>query len=377
MVRGSIRAWSFVHKWTSLVCTAFLLMLCVTGLPLIFHDEIDALTNPPVQLVTLPAGTPLLPLDALLAVALKKHPGHVPLYMSFDEDRPVVNITTGPKPDAPGSDMAFLSLDGRTAAVLPAEPDGGFMHVMFQLHVDMFMGTPGMLFLGAMGFLFFMAILSGVVLYAPFMRRVDFGTIRTARKTRTRWLDTHNVLGVVTMMWAAVVGLTGTINTVAEPVTTYWKADQLAGLAPRKAAGTDTVRTGSVQAALDTAMAAAPGMRAQFIGFPGVAYSSRHHLAVFLQGNTPLTKKLLTPAFVDAQTGSLAALTPMPWYMKSLLLSQPLHFGDYGGMPLKIIWALLDIITMIVLGSGLWLWWSKARLASHRVFPPHNLALGA
>ena len=30
-----------VHKWSSLVCTLFLFMLCLTGLPLIFHDEID------------------------------------------------------------------------------------------------------------------------------------------------------------------------------------------------------------------------------------------------------------------------------------------------------------------------------------------------
>ena len=42
--------------------------------------------------------------------------------------------------------------------------------------------------------------------------------------------------------------------------------------------------------------------------------------------------------------------------LKALLVSQPLHFGDYGGMPLKIIWALLDGFTIIVLGSGLYLW---------------------
>jgi len=33
-----------------------------------------------------------------------------------------------------------------------------------------------------------------------------------------------------------------------------------------------------------------------------------------------------------------------------------LHFGDYGGLPLKIIWALLDLVTITVLGSGLYLW---------------------
>lgn len=44
-------------------------------------------------------------------------------------------------------------------------------------------------------------------------------------------------------------------------------------------------------------------------------------------------------------------------------MSQPLHFGDYGGMPLKIVWALLDAITIVVLGSGLYLWLVKRRRA--------------
>src|SRR3546814_21020120 len=51
----------------------------------------------------------------------------------------------------------------------------------------------------------------------------------------------------------------------------------------------------------------------------------------------------------------------MPWYAATLLLSQPLQFGDYGGMPLKVIWALLDIVTILVLGSGLYLWLSRRR----------------
>ena len=41
MTQGALRAWIFVHKWTSLISTAFLLLLCVTGLPLIFYHEID------------------------------------------------------------------------------------------------------------------------------------------------------------------------------------------------------------------------------------------------------------------------------------------------------------------------------------------------
>ena len=65
---------------------------------------------------------------------------------------------------------------------------------------------------------------------------------------------------------------------------------------------------------------------------------------------------MLLPGFVDAATGRLDAVVPMPWYMQAMLLAQPLHFGNYGGLAMKIIWALFDILTIIVLGSGLYLW---------------------
>ena len=59
---------------------------------------------------------------------------------------------------------------------------------------------------------------------------------------------------------------------------------------------------------------------------------------------------------VDAGTNELTASPPLPWYLTALLVSQPLHFGDYGGRPMQILWALLDIATIVVLGSGLYLW---------------------
>ena len=39
----ALRRWSWTHKWSSLVCTVFMLLLCITGLPLIFHHEIGHL----------------------------------------------------------------------------------------------------------------------------------------------------------------------------------------------------------------------------------------------------------------------------------------------------------------------------------------------
>ena len=78
-----------------------------------------------------------------------------------------------------------------------------------------------------------------------------------------------------------------------------------------------------------------------------------------MRGTSPLTARLLKPALVDAKTGTLTDSRALPWYITALLISQPLHFGDYGGVPLKILWALLDLITIIVLASGLYLWLVK------------------
>jgi uncharacterized iron-regulated membrane protein len=80
-----------------------------------------------------------------------------------------------------------------------------------------------------------------------------------------------------------------------------------------------------------------------------------------MKGNTPLTARLVTPVIIDANDGTFTDSRELPWYVTTLLVSQPLHFGDYGGMPLKIIWTVLDVITIVVLGSGIYLWLKRRR----------------
>jgi uncharacterized iron-regulated membrane protein len=90
-----------------------------------------------------------------------------------------------------------------------------------------------------------------------------------------------------------------------------------------------------------------------------------------MRGDTPLTSRLLKPVLIDARDGKVTDSRDLPWYVTSLLVSQPLHFGDYGGMPLKIIWAVLDVITIVVLGSGFYLWLRRrSPRAAHRESEP-------
>ena len=102
-------------------------------------------------------------------------------------------------------------------------------------------------------------------------------------------------------------------------------------------------------------------MRLGFIAFPGTDFSSPHHYGMFMRGNSPITARLFKPVLIDVQTAKLTDSREVPWYLATLLISQPLHFGDYGGMLLKIIWLILDVITIVVLWTGLMLWWKKRK----------------
>ena len=360
MRRSTIKGWFLVHKWASLIATAFLLMLCITGLPLIFHDEIDAAFGEDYDAILpgAPSAEGGLPLDTMLQTALAQRPGEVPLFMAFSQESPLLTVTTGPAPDAPGDEMTLLFLDRSTGESLGPAPGGGFMDFVLQLHTDLFLGLPGMLFLGVMGVLFVASLVSGVVLYAPFMRRLRFGTLRTRRSQRVRRLDQHNLIGIVALGWMLVVGATGVINAFADPLVDSWRNGELAEMTAlyqgRSALAPEDY--GSLDEAMASAQQALPGRSPQFIGFPGGDWSTGHHYAVFFQGDRPLTQHILTPALIDASSARLTDARAMPALNQALMLSKPLHFGDYGGLPLKLAWAAMTLLTIWVLWTGILLW---------------------
>lgn len=359
----TIRIWSKIHTWTSLISTAFLLLLCVTGLPLIFHHEIDRWLYEEIEPAKLPAGAPPANLDAVVTNGLAKFPGQAVQFLFWLRDEPdVVMLSIGRSVASDPADNRIARLDARTGQYLDENDFRSHItHIFWRLHVDMYAGLPGKLFLGLMGLLFCIAIVSGVVLYWPSTRKLDFGTVRRGRSRLVRWLDLHNLLGVVTVVWALTVGFTGVVNTWADLVFKLWQNGQLVEMIGPYKDRPAPAGPMSVDAAVGAARALMPDMTPAFVAFPGTAFSSKSHYAVFMRGGTPLTARLLRPALVDAQTSEVTASADLPWYVTALLLSQPLHFGDYGGLPLKIIWALLDVVTIAVLVTGLYLWVARRR----------------
>lgn len=368
-----VKRWFRIHRWTSLVCTLFLLELCLTGLPLVFSSEIDAWVNRDVPYAQVPPGTPMTNLDSLVSRARTMYPGRLVSYVFIDDDEPqvIVSLTTSWKEamKETSDSTSWVSFDAHTGRVLAhsrkpgQQSDDPFIDLMLTLHRSMFLGLGGELFMAVMGLLFLAALVSGVVLYGPFMKKLGFGTVRRDKSRRLKWLDLHNLTGIVVLAWLGVVGITGVMNELSTPLFGIWQiTDVKKILAPYEGRPVPSpAETSPLQAAYDSVHRALPDMVVSSIVFPGAPFASPRHYLVWTNGNTPLTSRLFDPVLVDATTGKVTQTLQMPWYLRTLEICRPLHFGDYGGMPLKILWALFDAAAIIVLITGLYLWFARRK----------------
>ncbi len=114
---------------------------------------------------------PRASLDAVVAAAQARYPGARPLFASQEpHDDSIWYVTVRGAETSPRLEQA--AVDAVTAEVLgePRMAENGVMGAIRSLHVDLFAGQRGALFLGAMGMVFLASLVSGLVLYAPFLR---------------------------------------------------------------------------------------------------------------------------------------------------------------------------------------------------------------
>jgi uncharacterized iron-regulated membrane protein len=176
----------------------------------------------------------------------------------------------------------------------------------------------------------------------------------------------HNLLGIVGAAWLMVVGATGLMNALDGPLFGAWNGELMPRLLEPYKGKPFPEKLVSPDLALARAKQAMPGMTPTSIGFPYSNFGSPRHYLIWLKGDTTLTSRLFSVVLVDAADGHVSAAEPLPWYLRALEVSRPLHFGDYGGLGLKFIWAGFDLLALIVLGSGLYLWFARRRRSSIR-----------
>ncbi len=191
----TLSRWTVLHRWTSLFCTLNLLILLLTGLPLIFHEELDEAFGYVPRLAV--HGQAPMSMDGAVQIARQARPGWNPATYFEDEDHPgLVAVTMMPPgvKDFTRAEAVYLNAFEGTElkGFDPQKTPTGWL---LRLHAQFFLGLGGSLYLALVGVAFFVALVSGAVGYAPFLRGVRFGDLRRDRGRRVFHLDLHNLVG--------------------------------------------------------------------------------------------------------------------------------------------------------------------------------------
>ncbi len=375
-----IKVWYAVHKWTSLICAIFLLLMCITGLPLIFLHEINDLPskyNQPVS--TLSGNNYPVRADQMVAAIQGNYPNEKIHYVHFEDEKKSVIFGLIPAAESNNRSHTLIFNTGTaqvSEVVKPTLHQGSdFLEVVKGLHYNLLAGAAGELILAVMGLVFLVALLSGVALYGPFSKMLPFGTIRNQGRPGHKWLDLHKFLGVVVLLWITVVSLTGVLHTMRYPIYNLWSKPVIDTALVSYHGKPLPEKLTSVQKVVNLIQRKLPGSRVDMIVYPGVpGNASPYHYYVWTHGKTPLTQHLFTPVLVDAATGQLMTVVKRPWYADILGLAYPLHVGNYGGLPLKILWALLDLLTIGMLMSGIYGWIIRDKKNMPRSVPTQQAA---
>lgn len=363
----------WLHRWTSLIATIPFLILCITGTFLIFHEEIEAaLGEVPVSQHA--AETPQRPASESIANVLKAYPGERVMSVGLDpEHHPgVMLVVTGPN-DARSFEQAKVRFTDLVTAQPVGDPDPGmtFTGFLLELHAEWFLGPIGELVGAMIALLVFLSLVSGIVVYAPYVRRMAFGFLRRGKGTRLLQLDLHNFIGAVVLGWALVVTVTGFLLGFNAAAIGIW---QVTALGPLRAAAERMEPVDArhppvdIDRAYAATQAAAPeGWTVSTMIYPSTEFSTPRHYTALLAGNEGIDERLFRVMILDAKTGEVVLNPEVPGYLKAISLAQPLHFGDYGGLELKLLWTACTWLTLFITANGAWLWWDRRKKRQPRL----------
>jgi uncharacterized iron-regulated membrane protein len=353
----------WIHRWTSLLATLPFLVLCLTGTVLIFHEEVDA------ALGVVPDATAGEERVAdCMATLERTFPDQRVLSVGLDPlNHPGVMLGVVAAPEDTGFERARLAFFELASGRLLGDEDPArtFTGVLLELHAEWFLGPLGRLLGALIGLLVIASLLSGLVIYAPHVRRVAYGLIRVGRGPRLTQLDLHNFMGSVVLGWAIVVSVSGSLLGFSAVALGVWQATDLAAIREEYQDATPVdPRQPPVPVAQVVEVAAAharPGWGVRSILYPGTDYTTPRHYAVLLGGSEGLDARTFDALLIDAQTGAVARDVELPGYLRAMFVAEPLHFGDYGGLPLKLLWSACNLLTLFITANGAWLFFDRRR----------------
>lgn len=377
MKATTLRIFLSVHTWVGLASGMLLFIAFYAGAITVFVHELQGWERAPQA--TLSHAEAMDVSQALVERVLREQPKAAEgLTLVLPGDH-------GPRPSAYWYETAtdtqhkFVFRDDGELEQMPGR--SGFVQFIYDLHFTA--GLPrtwGTYLFGVVSILYGLALVSGVVIYAPVFLK-DLFALRVGRNIKRLWQDAHNVVGVLSLPFHVIFAWSGAVLTIGflmlapfqflvfdNRLMTVLEQDfeiaphvEPAGVASPFLPVADLVRR------VETAL---PGMTAESLFYHDAGDANAQ---VTAYGEAPQRRlNGFGGVAVNAVTGEvIAAVGPkdFPPGMSMLRGLQTLHYGNFGGFAVKWLYFLLGLAGAFLFYSGNLLW-IEARRKRRQVEQP-------
>ncbi|WP_158601736.1 PepSY-associated TM helix domain-containing protein [Solilutibacter pythonis] len=367
------------HSWLGLIGSWVLFLVFFTGALTMFKREIDLWEKAPEYLGS--QGRAVASLDSVLAatqVPSTVRDPHIEVLLPGRLSAYYQVFVYDDEGDYYRAD-AFHPVTGK---LLPAPELTGLGEFLEEFHKELYLPL-GHYLVGLVTFIFFLGLVTGLVLYWPKLSWASLTSIRWKRP-RMRWLDLHNSVGVFGFPFHLLMAFTGTILNLALLISLVIVWGRLDG-------NSQPLMTLLFPPALQVPVAGEPMVlrgsdglihdAEQQFGLEPLRVSVHHFgdrnamLTVHGHGVGSFARTGQITYQVHDRT-ILRALHPA----KANALAHGyevvfrLHYGDFGGLALRLLYFILALASCLLIATGNLLWLEK-RLAQRK--PPRGLRLVA
>ncbi|BET68560.1 PepSY-associated TM helix domain-containing protein [Opitutales bacterium ASA1] len=353
-----------IHSFVGLLAAAGLMLIGITGSLLVFHEELDALLFP-AQTRVEPLASGKLPLVERVAAVERQLPGHAVTGWAPNNADPRAAEGAYVMPFGT-REWQWVTVDPYRGDVLtgPRHHDFTFKGWLLNLHYTFYLEDVGIAVTGLLGAALCFLGVSGIIIYRRFWKSLL--RLRWRASARMLWGDVHRSVGVASVAFNLLLGFTGA----------FWNLSHVAEhlFDPHVDPDDEAIfheKLFPASLPLDAMIADAAtriqGFETNYVSLPwapggAVTFWGRTHDAGWFRSphGSQVAYTSDTGAFTSAYD-----LTAGPLWSQVRDAFVPLHFGSFGGLPVKILWALGGLAPAVLSVSGMLVWWKRrARVAS-------------
>lgn len=345
--------WLFkIHSWSALAVCLPLLLICVTGSILVFKHEIDTLLMRDKVRVE-PTGE-RQSLDTLLAETNALYPDYEAVGWVLFEDPARADLIYLMQHGT--SDWFYILMDQYRGELLA--PVVSTTHYLtdwiLELHFTLLLDDPGMLVSGLIAVVLCLLGITGIWMHRHFWRNLL--TLRHNARRVLFFSDLHKMVGIYASPILLVLGFTGA----------YWNIEHFIHELEEHADGAEHYKMQarlynddlSLQALHDQSERTLNGFDATYITLP---WEPGVDITFFgnVNSNNPLLSQYASTVSFDPHSGEQKTASDIRQAglgAKTLDSFRRLHFGDFAGLPSRILWSIAGLMPLILSVTGITLW---------------------